>query len=196
MLVLAAGADGAHLSSRGLPAGRVRARRAATRGGSSVMSEPSAPLVTLVTPTFDNRRDGQRPAQDRPDRTARLLAHRRGSRTCDRGLGLLVERQPAAQRLRRHPSGRVRGSLPSRTRGNRRGLIHRTGVFRIPRAGQKAWRRGPTTHTPRPHVAQPHVGVNRGDRGGLGPQKPLAAAFRIARDLVAASPGSDPLSGS
>ena len=71
-----------------------------------------------------------------------LIRRRRSWRTTeevearDRRLGLLVEREPAPFRLRRYPSGRVRGGLPSRTRSNRSRLNQSSGVSTIPRAVQ------------------------------------------------------------
>jgi len=45
-----------------------------------------------------------------------VLTHSRGR---DRGVGGLVERPAPALGLRRHPSGRVRGRLPSPATGDR-----------------------------------------------------------------------------
>ncbi len=57
-------------------------------------------------------RDGQWAVQGRVDQPPRALAIGRRGRTGDRPVGPLPEHPPPAWCLRRHPAGRVRGSLP------------------------------------------------------------------------------------
>ena len=103
-----------HHSDRGVQGPLDPLHRAPRRRGSRHLGgEPGRQLRQRP------RRERQRPLQDRAHPGPGSLADGRPGRARDRGLGRLVERRASPLRLRRHPSGRVRGRLPFPPTGDR-----------------------------------------------------------------------------